>query len=324
MATKDLGEIQEVFVREVWPSEPQNFTTWLAHPKGLELLGSALGLDLELVRQESPVGDFWLDILAREASNGKYVAIENQLEMTDHDHLGKSITYAADNRVGYVIWIASEFRPEHKKAIDWLNSLAPDKVWFFAVEIHAIQIDDSKPAADFRPVAVPKDWGGGIGRHVIPSRPDSSESEKHQDFFHLLVDELRDTGFTDKAEADPEYYQEFPSDVDDELTYQVSFEDDCAWVYLQWWGARTGRDRSNDIYNALKAQQKQIEADFGGELEWHGRGNTVGFDVSTWRYATINDPQPALDEIRAWMLETLPKFRDVFNPRLEKILAELE
>ena len=324
MAMQELGQIQEVNLRDIWPHEAHNFTTWLVQLDNLALLGSALGLDLEPVKPESPVGDFSLDILAREKSDGEMVAIENQLEQTDHGHLGQSLTYAAENRVGYVIWIASYFRPEHKKAIDWLNSLAPEKVWFFAVEIHAIQIGNSQPAADFRPVAVPADWSGGIGRAVIPSRPGASDSQDFREFFQPLIEELREAGFTDKAEAELECYQEFPSAVDDELTYRVSFEGDCAWVYLQWWGSKTGRDWSNKIYDALSAEKEEIEADIDEEWDWGNNRSTVGFTVSLWRYATINDPRPALAEIRAWMLETLPRFRDVFNPRLEKILAELD
>ena len=200
------------------------------------------------------------------------------------------------------------FRPEHIKAIDWLNALAPDKVWFFAVEIHAIQIGDSLPAADFRLVAVPANWEGGHGRAVIPSRPDQSESEEFGEFFQPLVNELNRTGFTDLAEANTEYYQEFPSAADDELTYQVSFEDDSAWVYLRWWGSRTGREHSNRVYDALNSNKERIEADFGAELDWRRNGNTVGFYVSTSRYATINDPSPALDQSARGCWKLSPSF----------------
>ena len=323
MAMRELGRIGEVNVRDIWPYEPQNFTTWLAQPDGLELLGSALGLDLELVRQEAPVGYFWLDILAKETSGGEFVAIENQLEMTDHDHLGKSITYAAENRVGYVIWIAPYFRPEHKKAIDWLNSLAPNRVWFFAVEIHAIQIGDSQPAADFRPVAAPAGWKGGNARYVIPSMPEVSDSQKYLEFFQPLIDELRETGFTDESDASPEAEQRFPSGLT-ELSYCASFDGDGAWVFLECWASAMGMKWSNRVFDTLEMDKIQIEADLGVELEWYRRGNTSAFHVALRRQVTINDPLTYLDLTRAWMLETLPKFRDAFNPRLEKILADLE
>ncbi len=329
MATKDLGEIQEVNIREIWPHEAHNFTTWLFQADNLALLGNAVGLNLEPVRQEAPVGYFWLDILAKEGSHGELVAIENQLEPTDHSHLGQSLTYAAENRVGYVIWIASYFRPEHKKAIDWLNSLAPGKVWFFAVEIHAIQIGDSQPAADFRPVAVPANWPGGIGRTVIPSRPSLEDSQLYLEFFQPLVDQLNKAGFTDETEAKPDRDQEFPSGLRDWISYHAGFDDDGAWVYLWFLGGPGKRDFTNRVFDALdgdweQGEWEQIENEFAGEWDWDRRSTWWYFSVSLKRDGSINDPPLALDEIRAWMLETLPKFRDVFNPRLEKILSELE
>ena len=332
MAMRELGEIQEVNIREIWPHEAHDFTTWLAQPDGLALLGSALGLDLELVRQEASVGDFWLDILVRETSDGEFVAVENQLEMTNHDHLGKSITYAAENRVGYVIWIASYFRPEHKKAIDWLNSLAPGKVWFFAVEIHAIQIGDSLPAADFRPVAVPKDWEGGNARTVIPSRPSLASSELYFEFFQSLVDELREAEFTEDTEADPgeygsETYQLFPTLIESEIpyseiSYNASFENGRTRIYF--FGQGEDRDLWQRVYDRLLAEKEQIEAEIGKDLEWKRRRNTYFFHISLWRDAKIDDPPTVLEEIRAWMVEMLPKFRNAFDPRIEKILADLE
>ena len=334
MVMPDLGEIHEVNLRDIWPHEAHNFTTWLFQTDNLALLGAALGLDLKPERQESPVGYFWLDILARETSDGELVAIENQLEMTDHDHLGKSITYAAENRVGYVIWIASEFRPEHKKAIDWLNSLAPNRVWFFAVEIHAIQIGDSLVAPDFRPVAVPKEWEGGNARHIIPSRPDVSDREKYQDFFQKLVDELREVGFTDDTEAEPEdngreWYQQFLTLIQSEvpyseISYNSSFENGRARVYFYFFGGRGIYDWWQRVYDNLEADKTLIEAEIGSALQWSKRRNANFFHVSLWRNIKIDDPPATLNELRAWMVEMLPKFRKAFDYRLERILAELD
>lgn len=334
MATKKLGEIQEVNIREIWPHEAHDFTTWLFQRDNLVLLGNAVGLDLEPVRQESPVGYFWLDILARETSDGEFVAIENQLEMTDHDHLGKSITYAAENRVGYVIWIAPYFRPEHKKAIDWLNSLAPNRVWFFAVEIHAIQIGDSQPAADFRPVAVPADWEGGNARYVIPSRPDSSEDEKYLTFFQSLVDELNKIGFTDKTEAESgvygrQRYEGFLSEVEtevrvDEISYNAIFENGRARICFYFFAPRGNSNIPQRIYDILWEEREEIGHYIGQELHWDKRRNHNFFFVSLWRDAKIDDPPVVLDGLRTWMVDMLPKLKNAFDPRIEKILAELE
>ena len=134
MATQELGEIREVRLRDIWPREAGNFTPWLA--KNLKPLGDSLGLELELVEVEASSGAFSLDILAKCTADDEMVAIENQLEQTNHNHLGQLITYAAGHEAGYVVWVASRFRPEHRAAIEWLNGLAPGKVWFYAVEVH--------------------------------------------------------------------------------------------------------------------------------------------------------------------------------------------
>ena len=318
MATQPLGEILEVNLRDIWPHEAHNFTTWLAQPENLNLLGGALGLNLALEEQESAAGDFSLDILAKKVDDGELVAIENQLGRTDHRHLGQSITYAAQHEVGYVVWIASRFRPEHRAAIDWLNGLAPDKVWFYAVEVHAIKIGDSLPALDFRPVAVPRNWNG----NVMPS-PIEAPSPivlKHREFFSPLVGELEKVGFgREETEYDDSWHW-FPQGLDD-LWYVVGLDDGGAWVCLWIQGTVEYRQR---FYNSLKAQQEEIAAEVGSDLDWYDGDSDNGPNVTLAIGGSIDDPPERLDEIRAWMLETLPRFRDVFNPRLEKILAELD
>jgi len=224
MAMQELGRISEVEVREVWRYEAQNFTTWLSKPENLELLGASLGLELEFVGREVPVGPYWLDILAQERGSGRYVAIENQLEWADHGHLGQLLTYAAGRQAQVLIWVAPRFTDQHREAINWLNQWTQREIECYAVQVHAVQVDDSRPAPEFVPVAVPRNWTAANPRLTIPSRPSLEGSQLYHEFFQSLVEQLRATGFTDKAEAESEYYQEFPSDVDDELTYQVSFE----------------------------------------------------------------------------------------------------
>ena len=164
MTTQKLMRIEKVELRGIWPLEDEDFTPWLA--ENLALLGEELGLALESPTTEVEVGQYRLDILAEEAEGGK-VAIENQLGWTDHDHLGKLLTYAAGVEAGYVVWVAAYFTAEHRAVIDWLNRLDPGKdwslgkVWFFGVEVRAIRVDGSNPAPDFRVVAAPKEWGGG-------------------------------------------------------------------------------------------------------------------------------------------------------------------
>ena len=109
-----LGTIERVDIREIWPNEAADFTPWLA--ENLATLGKALGLDLEFQAQEAPVGGYSLDILARDVQSGRPVVIENQLGQTDHTHLGQLLTYAAGFDANVIVWIAKEFRDEHRQA----------------------------------------------------------------------------------------------------------------------------------------------------------------------------------------------------------------
>lgn len=148
-----LGNLKKVDkLNTIWNHEAHDFTTWLCQDENLELLGNALNLDIELVERESNVGRFSVDIHAIELGSGKNIIIENQLRETDHDHLGKIITYAAGKDASYIIWIVGQVREEHKSAIEWLNTHTDESIDFILVEIEALQIDDSKPAIRFNVV----------------------------------------------------------------------------------------------------------------------------------------------------------------------------
>ena len=327
MAMQELGRISEVDVREIWPNEAYDFTTWLGTQEGLGLLGASLGLELEIEGTEVPVGPYWLDILAREkGTGGRFVAIENQLELTDHDHLGKLLTYAAGRQAQVLIWIARSFTRQHRAAIDWLNQWTQRQIDCYAVEVHTVKIGDSLAAPEFVPVAVPRNWVASNPRLTIPSRPNLEDSQLYLEFFQPLIDQLRAAGFTDETEAKPDRDQRFPSELRDWISYYVGFDDDGAWVYLWFVGGRGRRDLSNQVYDALASQEgwEDIEKGFTGKWLWDRQSVWWTFSVSLKKDGSINDPPQNQDEIRSWMLETLPKFREVFNPRLEKILAELD
>ena len=156
-ASGPRGRIERLGIREVWADEAADFTPWLA--ENLDTLGWELGLNLELVETEKTVGSFYLDILVRDVDNGTLVAIENQLEWSDHSHLGQLLTYAAKCEATAAVWIASEFRYEHRETINRLNQWTGNKIQWYGVEVRCIKIGDSMPAPDFRVVAAPDGWG---------------------------------------------------------------------------------------------------------------------------------------------------------------------
>ncbi len=161
----NLSRLEEIKdLRTVWPHEALDFTPWLSQDDNITLLADAVGIDITVDETESSVGDFNVDIFASETGTDRKIIIENQLEDTNHDHLGKLITYASGKSADVVIWVVKHAREEHKAAIEWLNNHTDDNVGFFLCEIKLYRIDDSKPAVKFEVVERPNDWAKEIKR----------------------------------------------------------------------------------------------------------------------------------------------------------------
>ena len=158
----NLDKLKKVDLRDAWPHEALDFTKWLSEESNLAMLSSAVGIELELIETESSVGSFNVDIYAQEAGTGRKVIIENQLEDTNHDHLGKVITYAAGKGAEVVIWVVARARDEHRQAIEWLNQHTDSDFGFFLVEIELWSIGDSLPAPRFSVVEQPNEWTKAI------------------------------------------------------------------------------------------------------------------------------------------------------------------
>lgn len=153
-----IGKLEPVELRELWNGEASDFTPWLAQEDNIELLSEAINLELEVQGQEEAVGPFRADILCKDTLTIKYVLIENQLEKTDHTHLGQLLTYAAGLDAAAIIWIAKKFTEEHRAALDWLNDITTEDINFFGIEIEVWKIGDSYPAPKFNLVAKPNEW----------------------------------------------------------------------------------------------------------------------------------------------------------------------
>ena len=155
----NLSKLEEITdLRTVWEHEASDFTPWLAEEENISLLADALGLEITVEEKESDVGDFHVDILAVETGTNRKIIIENQLEDTNHDHLGKLITYAAGKSAEIIIWLVKHAREEHRAAIEWLNNNTNEAIGFFLCEIKLYRIGESAPAVKFEIVEKPNDW----------------------------------------------------------------------------------------------------------------------------------------------------------------------
>lgn len=151
-----LEEIRDL--RQVWPHEASDFTPWLSEEENMALLSDAIGIDITVDERESDVGDFSVDIFASETGTGRKIIIENQLEDTNHDHLGKLITYASGKSAEVIVWLVRHAREEHRAAIEWLNNTTDNRIGFFLCEIKLYRIGNSNPAVKFEVVEKPNDW----------------------------------------------------------------------------------------------------------------------------------------------------------------------
>jgi len=188
-----LGSLKKIDdLRQIWEHEAINFTRWLARPENVQLLSDEIGINIRVLQTEAAVGNFAVDIRAEEVETGKKIIIENQLERTNHDHLGKIITYAAGHEAEIIIWIVKDFRDEHKQALDWLNEHTDDKINFFGINIELWQIDNSALAPKFNIVSQPNEWTKAL--RVATAKGELSEnSSKLIGFLDSFVSYCRET-----------------------------------------------------------------------------------------------------------------------------------
>lgn len=317
MSDRELGQVETVNVETVWPHEAFDFTPWLA--KNLHILGEALNMNLKLIQPEAPVGPYYLDILAKEVDRNVTVAIENQYGTTDIAHLGQLLIYAAGVDAGIAIWVAPEFGYEHAQALNQLNEWTRDGIDFYGVQVRVIKIGDSPPAPEFRPVVSSSGWNKDI---TVPSGGMSQDAQRFHDFFQPLTAELVRTCFANKA---VQYFDHtgrfFPSRSDKDTGYAVSFWKNGAWVslHVRTWDSI---ERNNRIFDELQTAKSEIEESLDAEWVWHRFEPNSFFTISIRKDGSIDDPPENLAETRAWMLEYLPKLREVMDTRLEKILKE--
>ncbi len=308
-----LARIERVDLREIWPNEATDFTPWLAN--NLRGLGDALRLDLEFQEREASVGGYSLDILACDLGSDSQVVIENQLGTTDHTHLGQLLTYAAGYDAGVAVWIAREFRDEHREALDMLNRRTGTDTEFYGIEVELWKIDNSRPAVNFKLVVTPNEWRKQTGQGTDET---SERGKRYQSFFQALVDELREEHrFTNSRRSGTRSWASFATGVGG-FRYRASFVQGGkarVAVYID----NGSKSWNEDRFDELAESREAIESEIAGEFEWQRLDNRRASRVSIVRPGTIDDEVDTLQEIRQWMVEHLLKFKEVFGPRLDEL-----
>ncbi len=310
----EFGKLKRLDLKEIWKKEAHDFTPWLA--ENMEALGKELGMELELEKREASVGDFSLDLLAKNLGTGDYVVIENQLTQTDHDHLGKLLTYAAGFDASTVIWLADSIRDEHRQTLEWLNQRTDSKTQFFAVVVEVFKIDDSKPVYNFRPIVFPNEWQKTKRQQSVGAI--SPKGEAYRTFFQKFIDDLREKyNFTNARAGQPQNFYEFTSGISG-IRYVASFAHGNrvrAEIYID----KGDNEINKDIYDSLKAEETVIEEELGEELSWERLDNRRASRIAIYRDGSIDASESELEEIHKWLIEILLELKRVFGNRIKML-----
>ena len=304
----ELGNLKTVEIRNLWKSEPGDFTPWLAN--NIERLSKILGKDLEVIKTEYAVGDFLADIVAQDLSTSRTVVIENQFGISDHKHLGQILLYCAGIKASCMVWIAEFFKDEHRQAIEWLNSNTVNEIEFYAIELEVIQIDDSKPVPLFKIVESPnKNITSGI---QAVNNGITDTQELYQKYFQSLIDELREKHrFTNARVGQPQNWYSFASEQSKVFKYGTSFAANDrvrTEIYIDM-GDQT---KNKELFDKLFEQKEIIEKEFGNELTWERLDDKRACRICNYIDGSISADTTQLEEIKKWAIENMLKFKKVF------------
>lgn len=311
-----------VELRDIWESESSDFTPWLARPENLSILAETLGLDLELEAQEKAVGPFRADILCKDIGTNAWVLIENQLERTDHSHLGQLLTYASGLDAVKIVWVAAKFTEEHRSTLDWLNKITNDSFQFFGLEVELWRIGDSPAAPKFNVVSKPNDWSRSVAQAARAiDEAELSELRVMQREYWTAFDKVLSAAKGPVAGGKKPQPQSWMSySVGRTNTYlgtamvrpknQVRAE-----LYLAGSNAKA-------FFHLLEIQKETIEKELGYPLDWEelpaGQDSRVSISLNA------ANPEDKADWPRQhqWLTQHLNDMHRVFSQRVKGLNAE--
>lgn len=307
MATMKLGKLQEVDIRKLWNHEQYDFSEWLSKAENLELLNEAIGLTLSEVEKEVYVGSYRCDLVGTDETTGDKVIIENQLEMSNHDHLGKIITYASGLDAKVVVWIVKEAREEHRSAIEWLNNNTPEKLSFFLIEIHAYQIGDSLCAPKFEVVEKPNGFIKNAKTQSGSGDYNKSQGERIEfwiRFNEVLVE--RGKPFNVRKPTTDHWYDIAIGTSEAHVSLTLVNKDGCVGVELYI-------NDNKDLFDKLYAQKDEIEQKLGLDPEWQRLDGKKAARI-LYRMPGLNfDDHSNYDSLMNEMIDKAVLFSTVFK-----------
>ena len=315
MDTPRFGTLRKVELRSAWQREDSDCTPWLAEGENLALLSEALGMELEVQAREERVGTFWADLVCRDAQHDTVVLIENQIERTDHTHLGQILTYAAGLDAVTVVWIAARFTEEHRAALDWLNDISHEKFRFFGLEIELWQIGDSPVAPKFNMVARPNDWSKFVRERSGGAMTDGDSIRVA--FWAAFLNHLEEVGSPWSSPRTPgrDYWLSFPIGRGSFQLAAVSrFRDREVMVELKTYGKH-----GHHYYRQLEAQRPAIDAESEDELSWEFDPARLQNYVRIRRDRVDPTDEKQWPDLFAWLDKRLERLDRLFRARVAAI-----
>ncbi|MCB9006098.1 MAG: DUF4268 domain-containing protein [Ardenticatenaceae bacterium] len=319
MSTIPSGKLKRVDLRTVWLGEASHFTPWLAQEENLALLSDTVGLELELEAVEKNVGPFRADIVCKDTVTGSWVLIENQLERTDHSHLGQLLTYAAGLNTVTIVWIAERFTDEHRAALDWLNEVTSEEITLFGLEVELWRIGDSAVAPKFNVVSQPNDWTKTVTATRRTDASDLTPAKQLQlEYWTALRQYLEDhNSFMKSQKPSPQHWTNFAIGRSNfYLVAGVNTQQNRISVQL----VLDGQEAKPNFY-LLQAEKGAIEQEFGGKLRWRelSKRKQSRIDLDNTSFDLYNRAQ--WSQQHAWLQQTLEGFHKIFASRIKTLDA---
>ena len=304
---KKLEEIKDL--RKVWPHEAVDFTPWLAQEENMALLSDALGMDISVDETESGVGDFSVDIFASETGTGRKIIIENQLEDSNHDHLGKIITYASGKSAEVIVWVVKHAREEHRAAIEWLNNNTSERIGFFLCEIKLYRIGDSEPAVKFEVVEKPNDWA----KEVRKSEATTETQQQRYDYWNAFQDyAFNNTQFAkslNRRKAGYDHWLNFS--IGSSACYISVTQVQKRNVV----GVELNISDDKELFHSLHAHKDAIEGETGIKFEWKELPERKASRILVEKAVDFGEKSKWQSQFD-WVIDTMIKMKKAFRKYL--------